>query len=319
MIEPSSNLEALLKLAGERDQPSAEGVERARAAARLSWQRALDRAAAKPARARRRWMYALAAGLAALSTAVFWLRPPPTPPVTVAHMVKGEARVATRLLSAGAPLHAGDELSTGGERAALGVGDALSLRLDRHTRLRFEGMGHVTLLAGAVYVDSGGLNATAALRIDTPAGVVRHVGTQFQVHVRDGLTRVLVREGRVVLTAAGGAALDLGAGDLAEVGRGRLDLQRGQPSSGADWEWAADVAPTFDIENRPLSEFLAWLAREQGWQLRYADGAVQSRAQEIRLHGSLSNLDAAAMLERASLVTGVPLTVREGSLWVGPP
>ena len=44
---------------------------------------------------------------------------------------------------------------------------------------------------------------------------------------------------------------------------------------------------------------------------------MQSRAIDIRLHGSLDPLDSAAMLERVSLVTGVPLDARDGVLWVG--
>jgi hypothetical protein len=71
------------------------------------------------------------------------------------------------------------------------------------------------------------------------------------------------------------------------------------------------------IENRPLAEFVAWVAREHGWQVRFADDALQSRAADIRLHGSLDPRDGAAMLERVALVTGVPLSSREGVLWVG--
>jgi ferric-dicitrate binding protein FerR (iron transport regulator) len=132
---------------------------------------------------------------------------------------------------------------------------------------------------------------------------------------------VQVREGRVVLAAPGAAAgpatADLAAGDVADVSGGALHLRHGEPPHGAEWEWAATTAPAFDIENRPLSEFLAWLAREHGWQLRFADAGTQSRAQSIRLHGSMSGLDVNGMLERASLVTGVPLSSHDGVLWVG--
>ena len=65
-----------------------------------------------------------------------------------------------------------------------------------------------------------------------------------------------------------------------------MRIESGLPSFGEEWEWAARMAPGFDIENRPLSEFLAWLVREHGWQLRFTDAQWQSRAQGIRLHGS---------------------------------
>jgi ferric-dicitrate binding protein FerR (iron transport regulator) len=313
------SIESLLKLAGERDQPSREGMERARAAARSSWQQGL-RAQARPASASRRsWFLGLAAA-ASVSVAIaalLWTRDAGAPPVTVARVVvvEGEPRLDDSAVLAGNTVFSGGLLETRGGRVALTVGDALSLRVDRHTRLRFDGAGQVILIEGGVYVDSGGLNGHTELRIDTPAGEVRHVGTQFQVNVSDR-TRVLVREGRVIL-ARQEQLLDIGAGDVVEVSAGKIRIEHGQPAFGAAWEWAAATAPAFDVENRPLGELLAWLAREHGWQLRYADIALQSRAQSIRLHGSMAGLDAGSMLERVTLITGVPLNVRNGVLSVG--
>ena len=77
------------------------------------------------------------------------------------------------------------------------------------------------------------------------------------------------------------------------------------------------IAPALEIENRPLAEFVSWMAREHGWQVQYSDEALQHRTLDIRLHGSLDQMDSAAMLERVALVTGVPLTARDGVLWVG--
>jgi len=194
-------IERLIKLAGERDMPSPEGVERARAAAQASWNRLLTDQVPDPRRSRFKTTLglALAAGIAALAVFVWTQRATPVAPVLV-------ARVAT--LSGGAVLleergesivrvpmqiHSGTTLSTSDGRVALTFGDSLSLRIDRQTRLRFDSREQVTLLSGALYVDSGGVNAVPALRIETPAGVVRHVGTQFQVHVSANTTRVRVR------------------------------------------------------------------------------------------------------------------------------
>lgn len=321
--EPSSQIESLLKLAGERDQPSPVALERARAAARASWQRGLNHedAAGEGVAPRRRFnvSWAIAAALAAVAAAL-WLWSPRQLPVDVARVaaLQGQARLESgQPVALGTVLRNGEVLTTADGRMALAVGDALSLRLDRDTRLRLDDAGQVTLLDGALYVDSGGLNAHTALRIRTPAGAVRHVGTQFQVRVGGGHTRVQVREGRVVLLQDDGASVDLGAGDSADVAGTRVRVEHDQPSHGPDWEWAATTAPAFDIENRPLSEFLAWLAREHGWQLRYADAATQSQAQDIRLHGSMAGRDAAAMLERAALITGMPLVLKDGALLAG--
>jgi hypothetical protein len=322
--DPSAQIESLLKIAGERDQPSATAMARAREAARESWARALAASTASPPPRIRKWPFVLAAaaGLVAVAFGLPWWRAtaPAAIVASVAH-VEGEVRLAGDggPLESAASLRSGETLITGEGLVALTLGDTLSLRVGRASHLRFDGEGHVTLMAGAVYVDSGGLQPGTALRIETPAGEVRHVGTQFQVQVRDRLTRVQVREGRVVMTMKGASALDLAAGDLAETDGRDLRLERGRASFGAEWEWAAMPGMIFDIENRPLSELLAWLAREHGWQLRHADTSLAARVQEIRLHGSLRGLDARAMIERASWVTGVPLSVREGILWVGEP
>jgi hypothetical protein len=313
-------IESLLKLAGERDQPSAEGLERARAAAELAWRKGLREAApGERAPARRHWVFGMAAAASVLLalSALLWNRDMGTAPVIVAQVVavEGAPRLGEAALRTNLPILSSGVLDTVDGRVALTIGDALSLRVDRRTRLRFIAAGHVALLEGAVYVDSGGLNGRTDLRIDTPAGAVRHVGTQFLVQVSGG-TRVQVREGRVIL-ARQDQLLDIGAGDLVEVVAGRVRVEHGQPAFGAAWEWAAAIAPVFDVENRPLGEFLTWLAREHGWQLRYVDAVLQSRAQEIRLHGSVSGLDTDAMLERVALITGVPLTVRAGVLTVG--
>jgi ferric-dicitrate binding protein FerR (iron transport regulator) len=212
----------------------------------------------------------------------------------------------------------GHAIETSDGRVVLALGNSLSLRMNRFTRLRFDSPSDVTLLAGGIYVDSGGINAAGGLRIETPAGEVRHVGTQFQVSVAGADTRVRVREGRVVFTPLeAGAPRDIAAGDELHVVDGRLGMTRGLPSFGAGWDWAAALAPAFDIEGRPLAEFLAWAAREHGWQLRYSDATLQQQTYEIRLHGALDQTSAEVMIERVSLITGVPLVARDGVLWVG--
>lgn len=325
MSHPDSTIERLIKLAGRRDMPTPEGMERARRAAQESWGRMLDeRAVAAPRRSRFNAMIgvAIAAGVAAAAL-FLWPRSLPVTSELVARIatVTGDAllqeRGAESLARVTQPIRAGTTLATRDGRVALTFGDSLSLRIDRQTRIRFDNREQVTLLAGALYVDSGGVNAVPALRIETPAGAVRHVGTQFQVHVNGYVTVVRVREGRVLLTRASGAPTDIAAGDELQVSGSSLRWQRGLPSFGEDWEWSAGIAPALEIESRPLAEFIAWMAREHGWQVRYADQALQPRAFDIRLHGSLDQMDSAAMLERVALVTGVPLAARDGVLWVG--
>jgi ferric-dicitrate binding protein FerR (iron transport regulator) len=263
---------------------------------------------------------------AAIGALVLVLRPgaraPGVPPVAVARVVTLQG-VATlqgtgSTLARGARLFAGTTLLTGDGRLGAAIPGGLSLRLDRGTRLRFIDREHLVLLEGSLYVDSGGLNSGPALSIRTPAGEVSHLGTQFQVQVSGQTTRVRVREGRVALAPQTGIRPRvIAAGDALEVSGGEEHWRHGLASFGDDWEWATALAQPLAIEDRPLAEFLAWLAREHGWQLRYGNTALQQRTLEIRLHGSFDGLDTASMLERVGLVTGVPLAVRDGALWVG--
>jgi ferric-dicitrate binding protein FerR (iron transport regulator) len=325
MSNPDSTIERLIKLAGERDMPSSEGMERARRAAHDSWTHMLESREAPPRSSNFKLLgFALAAGVAVVAVMLWIQRPLTAPPELVAHVatLAGDARLeeAGNVTAARVtlPVHTGTTLATGDGRVALTFGDALSLRVDRQTRLRFDSREQITLLAGALYVDSGGINAVPALRIETPAGAVRHVGTQYQVHVAGTVTLVRVREGRVLLSRdTTSTPTDIAAGDELRISGADVRWRRGLPSFGEDWEWSAGIAPALEIENRPLAEFITWVAREHGWQVRFADDALQSRAADIRLHGSLDPVDGAAMLERVALVTGVPLSAREGVLWVG--
>jgi ferric-dicitrate binding protein FerR (iron transport regulator) len=313
----------LLKLAGERDVPGAAATGLARQAAERSWQAMLRRQSATPVHVSRSrmWLWAAAASLAVLALALTLHRPGGSATARIARvtaadsgaMLSSNSGVAVR---AAAPVHAGAILTTTGGRVALTLGDTLSLRVDRRTRLRFDAPDRVTLLDGSLYVDSGGINAVPELTVATPAGEVRHVGTQFQVSVAGEGTHVRVREGRVIVTS-GVRRFDIAAGDALAIGGGQPQLQRGLPSHGVEWEWATAIAPSFAIENRPLAEFLAWLAREHGWQLRYADDSLQQRTHDIRLHGALDGLDSAGMIERVALTTGIPLSVDGGVLRVG--
>ena len=250
-----------------------------------------------------------------------WPRPAPRAPLVVASVAAVDAEPGVQghesgVLRAGSRVHAGVTVSTGLGRAAFQLGDSLSLRVDRHSRIEFVSADRVRLAQGKVYVDSGGINAASRLRIETPAGEVRHLGTQFLVAVDGAATRIRVREGRVELARPGAPAQDIAAGDALEVDGLQLRLLHGLASHGAEWEWATATAPAFDIENRPLSEFLAWVSREHGWQLAYQSEETRIRAQDIRLHGTVAGLEATAMLERIALITGVSLRVTAGVLEV---
>lgn len=320
MTREDSSLEQLLKLAGTRDMPAESATERARTAAEAAWRRGL-RQPAHPLRARRLWIPLALAASTVLMAVLVLNRPAPRAAQVVASVVAADADPLMRsdsagVLRAGTRVLEGAIVSTGRGRAAFLLGDSLSLRVDRDTQIEFVTPDRVRLARGSVYVDSGGLNAASKLRIETPAGEVRHLGTQFLVSVDGAATRIRVREGRVELARPGASPQDVAAGDGLEVEGARVRLFHGLASHGAEWEWATATAPAFDIENRPLSEFLAWVAREHGWQLAYQDEEIRVRARDIRLHGTIAGLEVRAMLERIALITGVSLRVEAGVLQV---
>ena len=50
-----------------------------------------------------------------------------------------------------------------------------------------------------------------------------------------------------------------------------MSRARSIDTTGASWAWVETLAPEVDIEDRPLEEFLDWVARETGRKLVLAD------------------------------------------------
>jgi ferric-dicitrate binding protein FerR (iron transport regulator) len=314
---------ALLKFAGERASPRAQAMEGARAAAEAAWQRSLhEHRRSRQAQFGLRWVAAAAFLSLVVASLVLLERHGQTSPALVAHVASatGEAKAFTEVgaiaLQPDQPLLSGTRVQTTQGKLALRLG-SLSLRLNAHTSIELDAADRIRLVEGIIYVDSGGLNTATALAIETPAGKIRHQGTQFLVEVSEQATRVSVREGRISLEGGRGESVRAVAGESVRVTATQVELQKNVPGFGPMWEWVGQVAPTLNIENRPLTEFLSWISREQGWQVRYASEDYERSAPTIRLHGTIERLNADEMLERVSMVTGISLGAREGVLLVG--
>ena len=168
----------------------------------------------------------------------------------------------------------GERLATGADtRVALRWHDGGSLRLDSSSRLELVSADAVRLTAGSLYFDSvGGAEGVAApaLAVQTPAGEVVHIGTQFMVTVAGDEVVLSVREGQVKVTGDGfelvvdtNEELDLRADGTREVTA--ID------GHGERWAWAADVAPQIELDGRTTFDVVAWAARETGRRVVYAD------------------------------------------------
>ena len=300
----------LLRLAGARRPVPAEREARVRAAVHAEWQRDLR------TRSRRgRWFQgalALAAVLLISLGLGLWqgrLRSPtPAAPAVVATVEKAAGRLrgeppardpaaapaAVVTVPAGSAVAAGTRLETGSEdRAALRLAGGTSLRINVATRLRLASPDVLVLERGEIYLDSGG-TAGGAVEIRTPYGSVRELGTQFGVRLLPAALRVQVREGVVVVGRDGGRE-QVGAGVELTVDAGDDDAgggvtRRAIPVHGREWAWVLGMAPDFELEGRTLGEFLDWVVRETGWQLRFGDAATAGLASTTVLHGTAAGM-----------------------------
>jgi ferric-dicitrate binding protein FerR (iron transport regulator) len=193
------------------------------------------------------------------------------------------------------------------------------VRFDHGSRARLVSASVLELGAGAVYVDSGRQSPASrnALEVHTSFGVVRDIGTQFEVRLSNSSLRVRVRSGVVevrrgvrgddVSSARPGTELTLGPTGASS---------RAVMAYGPEWAWAASLAPAFEIEGRTLGAFLEYLCREQGWTLAYEDPKLTLEASGIILHGQTTGLQPSEALAVVLATTGLTHRFEDGALVV---
>ncbi len=298
----------LLRSVGAREEPSSAIAAQVQAAVHAEWGRMIA------ARRRRRVSaWALAASVCAMAVgAAITVRylDDDDQGKSIATLVRTEGQILvargedgwTRI-EAGRPIAVGDSIRSDA-RAAFVLDTGAAVRLDRGTAVRVAADDRFALEAGAVYVDSGVGRNSSSLTISTSAGSVRHIGTQYEVRIRDDGIDVSVREGRVMIESDHGSNV-AGAGERLTVSlAGSVQRSRISPSD-EQWSWATEIAPTYAIENVSLAAFLQWVARETGKPLIYESERARSLAAGEILHGSIDGLppDAAlaAVLSSTSL------------------
>jgi ferric-dicitrate binding protein FerR (iron transport regulator) len=278
-------IESLLREVGPRRRPSVAETAEVHRAVHAEWLAVV----ARRGRQRRFTAFAIAASLMLAIAAGWALRFTASPPdiaVTVAYVAtQDDASPFAR----GAIIPIGTAIETDADtRIALDYGPNISLRIDRESSLERIARNRFRLNGGAVYVDA--LPRTHDdLIVETLAGEVRHLGTQYLIRQTADTVDVSAREGRVEISRAAGTAL-VSAGE-----RVRIDangsLERGAISSqDPAWDWAEATSPAFSIEDRTLAEFLAWVARETGREVAYASADAQRAAATVKLRGSIEGL-----------------------------
>jgi ferric-dicitrate binding protein FerR (iron transport regulator) len=317
-----SDIARVLRASGGRASPSDDMAQAVYEAVHAEWRATVERQKRK--RAQRVWL-AAAASVAVAAVALFlgrsFIRTPGELMADVSRSVgvvevregdSGEWLGAT----AAQNLRVGERIHTGANgRVALALRDGVSLRLDHDTTIALVSADRVDVTSGAVYIDSGVAGPSAArLQLGTPAGVVRHVGTQYEARILNSGTRVRVREGRVDVMPANGPSRTLEMGDqILVTGTGVEERSRIEPSSD-EWDWASSAAPGFDINGKPVQEFLVWAGRETGLKLVFTTAESAAEARRAVLSGSIAGLDPDDALDAVLPTTSLKGTERDGQL-----
>lgn len=320
-------VEDLLRHATPRPTPPADAAASARAAIRNEWRATVGR------RQRRRKAvgYALAAtAIVGTFAALDLLRTPAPAAVQVASIDKSVGPVY--LLGEQAELHetgglaaimSGQTVVTGaGAGLAIAWGDGGSLRLDEQTRVEFTDRESIFLHEGRVYFDSrdaalesGAVDGDSPVfRLRTELGQVQHVGTQYMVRIDRGELVVSVREGEVHID---GDYFDHNAvsGEQVTLSGSQRPGVLSIAAAGGDWEWIEETTPVVDVDGRNLYEFLAWVSRELGLQIRYLSDA-ESVARGAILRGSIDSRPADALRMRLASAA-LAWRIEEGVIYVG--
>jgi hypothetical protein len=153
------------------------------------------------------------------------------------------------------------------------------------------------------------------LRVATLAGIVEHVGTEFEIKSDDRTVRVRVREGRIrFLGTADTVVADAGTELLATPGK--TISRRSIDTYGGDWLWTAALAPDYEIEGRSLMGFLRWVSRELGRPLDFADANARQIADRTILHGSVRDQAPIDAMSNVLATTSLTYEIRGDTIWI---
>jgi ferric-dicitrate binding protein FerR (iron transport regulator) len=290
-------IEELLRHVGARDEPSSELTNEVQKAVYAEWRLML----AERSRRRRTVAYGMAASIAfavVIATATIqWLAAERAPVATIAR-IEGSSQLAASGAEAPGGARVGQQVSVGEilrtddqSRIALAFRDGLSLRIDAGSTVEFAAPDRVVLRTGAVYVDSGpGRPRDDSLEVETRAGVVRHLGTQYQIRQDPHTVVISIREGRIEVAGTQGPN-HATAGEVLRIGANGAIERSSIAAYDSGWQWVVEAAPTFNIDNQPLSGFLDWVARETGKTVVYESEQAQKTANAVVLRGSIDGLE----------------------------
>ena len=307
----NDTLTVLLNLAGPSPNIDKDVEDRVYANVRNAWSTSKTRSWSRPL------LWALPVTLAASVLVVFgWQGPDAVPrakPVASIVLVADPSGAS----GIGDHVYAGDVLDTSnGHGLTLALDDDISLRIDAHTLLKVDAANEFTLLAGQIYIDSGDrIHSDRHVTVMTAIGVVKDIGTQFSVRFDKADLSVAVREGRLDLSD-GHQTHSARRGDKVTIRPGQSARFESVPIDGDQWNWAVALAPSFDIENRSLLDFLKWSSRELGMELVIESNSMRIEAMRSRLHGSVDGMSPLEAIDAVMSTTKFDYSIDDGAITI---
>lgn len=321
--EADDLLQKLLRHAGTREKPPSELERNARERLHAEWRQISDR------RKKHRWMTGFAAAASLLVTIgiVVYLAgslPVAEPAVRLAQVknLSGTALANDIGLEDSSSLDSDDWLVSGqhletakGSAIALRWINGQSIRLDENTRMQLNSAQDIRLEQGRIYLDtSRRAGGTASLSISTPAGEVRHVGTQYMTEVTPAGTTVSVRSGRVSVDLSGtGHILEQGE-QLSISGDGARSIRQIDPW-GEPWRWAERITPAFGSDGKSIADLLTWVETETGRSIQYVSEDAEELARTTVLRGRVEQ-EPMKTLFTITQTSGMEARVSDGVIYI---
>ena len=318
-MDNGAEMDSVLRRGLQTEPLSAQAMQRIRSATEAEW-----RSSNAVVRQPRHWRRYASAAAVVLLLAGSWLLLPRHSDVQ--GMVLGRLERADypgvverhkwsqdRAVASGALLRSGQViLARGGARIALPAGG--SVRVAPGTGIEVLSDQLLKVVDGSVYVDiPPASSGQVRFAVQTAAGTFTHLGTQFQVAVQGGQTRVRVREGQVRWHSAAGDVISVAGSQLLIDVEG-VAKSDAMAVTGANWSWAEALAAPFDIENQSLADFLRYIGRETGRKVVYSDQQVEHRAASTILHGSIQEFTAVEALSAVMATTSLRFTLDGDSI-----
>jgi len=84
----------------------------------------------------------------------------------------------------------------------------------------------------------------------------------------------------------------------------------------AFWRWAEQIGPEVIVDQRSAHEFIGWVARETGLDVRFEDETVEQLAHATRMSGGNGSLEPRTALAVLLQTTTLEATIENGSIYI---